>query len=259
MKVGDTVKLKPAMWQGIKPESYGLSFTGEYVVKRSDPDQKYPSIQIEGSAAVWDGGAFQLVKERNTMLVVGDVVKIKSCGWGFCDGDLGKTVKITGTGQYFDRIGYEVEAYNCNLETQVWGCVGPQSFGNNPEVIFNLFSGPEEEKSIERPILEERKKDKIRMELVDQGFPLALLELAKVMTWANNNKGYKDHDWKNIPDAENAFKGAAARHRVKFDGQRSFGSEMLDCTDEESGIIHLAHECFNTLALLELALAGKVK
>lgn len=115
------------------------------------------------------------------------------------------------------------------------------------------------ESGIAKPVLEERKKDKIRMELVDQGFPLALLELAKVMTWANENKGYKDHDWKNIPNAENAFKGAAARHRVKFDAQRSFGNEMLDCTDEESGIIHLAHEAFNVLALLELALAGKVK
>ena len=112
---------------------------------------------------------------------------------------------------------------------------------------------------ITKPVLEERKKDKIRMELVDQGFPLALLELAKVMTWANENKGYKDHDWKNIPNAENAFKGAAARHRVKFDAQRSFGNEMLDCTDEESGVIHLAHEAFNVLALLELALVGKVK
>lgn len=115
------------------------------------------------------------------------------------------------------------------------------------------------EADIEKPILEERKKDKIRMELVDQGFPNALLELAKVMTWANENKGYKDHDWRNIPNAENAFKGAAARHRVKFDAQRSFGNEMLDCTDEESGIIHLAHELFNTMALLELALVGKVK
>ncbi len=110
-----------------------------------------------------------------------------------------------------------------------------------------------------RPDVATRKAGKVRVELVDDGFPFALRELAKVMTWANSNKGYKDHDWKNIPDAENAFKGAAARHRVKFDAQRSFGNEMLDCTDEESGIIHLAHECFNNLALLELALAGKVK
>ena len=107
--------------------------------------------------------------------------------------------------------------------------------------------------------LDERKNGKIRMELVDQGFPLALMELGRVMTWANENKGYKDHDWKQLPDAEKGFKGAAARHRVKFDAQRAFGNEMLDCVDEESGIIHLAHEAFNVLALLELALAGKVK
>lgn len=132
--------------------------------------------------------------------------------------------------------------------------------GNDYEFPANVFElSRRNEESIQKPVLEERKKNKIRMELVDQGFPNALLELAKVMTWANENKGYKDHDWKNIPNAENAFKGAAARHRVKFDAQRSFGNEMLDCTDEESGIIHLAHELFNTMALLELALAGKVK
>lgn len=107
--------------------------------------------------------------------------------------------------------------------------------------------------------LDKRKNGKIRMELVDQGFPLALMELGRVMTWANENKGYKDHDWKQLPDAENGFKGAAARHRVKFDSQRASGFEMIDCVDEESGIIHLAHEAFNVLALLELALAGRVK
>lgn len=199
MKVGDTVKLKPAMWQGMRPEAYGLSFTGEYVVEQYI-DMQYPVIKLEGISGKWDAGAFQAVK----------------------------------------------------LET------GKEFFKRKVEEDYNEDLSPKE-KSIERPVLEERKKDKIRMELVDQGFPLALLEIAKVMTWANNNKGYKDHDWKNIPDAENAFKGAAARHRVKFDAQRSFGNEMLDCTDEESGIIHLAHECFNNLALLELALARKVK
>lgn len=210
MKVGDTVKLKPAMWQGIKPESYGLSFTGEYKVTRVFTELTYPSIQVEGSAAVWDAGAFQVVvKEKEKGVWESSCRECK----------------------YLD--------FPCGKHKEKDALV--------------------KEQSIERPVLEERKKDKIRMELVDQGFPLALLELAKVMTWANNNKGYKDHDWKNIPDAENAFKGAAARHRVKFDAQRGFGNEMLDCTDEESGIIHLAHECFNNLALLELALAGKVK
>jgi len=117
----------------------------------------------------------------------------------------------------------------------------------------------EEEPSIARPILEERKVGKIRMELFDTGFPNAVLEIARMMTWANEHKGYKDNDWKVLPDAENAFKGAAARHRVKLDAQRSFGEDLLDCVDEESNITHLAHECFNNLALLELALVGRIK
>lgn len=116
-----------------------------------------------------------------------------------------------------------------------------------------------EQTSTARPILEERKVGKIRMELFDTGFPNAVLEIARMMTWANEHKGYKDNDWKVLPDAENAFKGAAARHRVKLDAQRSFGEDLLDCVDEESNITHLAHECFNNLALLELALVGKIK
>lgn len=112
---------------------------------------------------------------------------------------------------------------------------------------------------IARPILEERKIGKVRMELFDTGFPNAVLEIARMMTWANKHKGYKDNDWKVLPDAENAFKGAAARHRVKLDAQRSFGEDLLNCVDEESNITHLAHECFNNLALLELALTGKIK
>lgn len=115
------------------------------------------------------------------------------------------------------------------------------------------------ESSIQRPVLEERKVGKVRMELFDSGFPNAVYEIAKVMTWANENKGYKDNDWKTIPDAENAFKGAAARHRVKQNMQRSFGEDLLNCADEESNITHLAHEAFNVLALLELALVGKIK
>lgn len=132
-----------------------------------------------------------------------------------------------------------------------------------PEVVKHHFDSGNwkfvEETSIARPILEERKVGKIRMELFDTGFPNAVLEIARMMTWANEHKGYKDNDWKALPDAENAFKGAAARHRVKLDAQRSFGEDLLNCVDEESNITHLAHECFNNLALLELALVGKIK
>lgn len=62
MKVGDTVKLKPAMWQGIRPEAYGLSFTGEYIISTVYDDQEYPSLRIEGITGTFDVEAFQLVQ-----------------------------------------------------------------------------------------------------------------------------------------------------------------------------------------------------
>ena len=126
-------------------------------------------------------------------------------------------------------------------------------------ILIKTKEHVDSESNIQRPLLEERKVGKVRMELFDSGFPNAVYEIAKVMTWANENKGYKDNDWKTIPDAENAFKGAAARHRVKQNMQRSFGEDLLGCADEESDITHLAHEAFNVLALLELALVGKIK
>lgn len=240
MKVGDTVKLKPAMWQGIKPESYGLSFIGEYVVTEY-LEGEYPSIKLRDFICWFDAGAFQVVvKEKEK-----ELSKFKV-------GD--KVLCVSSDG--FDNLTVDEVYTVSNIYSK--DAIAVKEVKDFVHYNKRFIEAASVE-SIERPVLEERKKDKIRMELVDQGFPLALLELGKVMTWANNNKGYKDHDWKNIPNAENAFKGAAARHRVKFDAQRSFGNEMFDCTDEESGIIHLAHECFNNLALLELALAGKVK
>lgn len=134
------------------------------------------------------------------------------------------------------------------------GETGPEAFYENELELLSVSRS-----SIARPILEERKIGKIRMELFDTGFPNAVLEIARMMTWANEYKGYKDNDWKVLPDAENAFKGAAARHRVKLDAQRSFGEDLLNCVDEESNITHLAHECFNNLALLELVLVGRIK
>ena len=97
-----------------------------------------------------------------------------------------------------------------------------------------------------RPDLNTRKLGKVQMELVDTGFPNALFAISEVMTWAAENKGYKPNDWKNLPDSFMAFTGAAGRHRVK----RLRGEEL----DDESGLLHLAHEAFNVLALLETTL-----
>lgn len=109
-----------------------------------------------------------------------------------------------------------------------------------------------------RPVLETRKVGKIRVELVDDGFPLALREVAKVMTWAQTAKGYKDHDWQNLPNPEIALAAAASRHRSDYIMQRVVdGLPATECVDPESSLIHKAHEAFGVLAQLELALRGK--
>ena len=111
-----------------------------------------------------------------------------------------------------------------------------------------------------RPNLEDRKVGKVRVELVDDGFPLALREIAKVMTWAQTAKGYKDHDWQNLPNPEQALSGATSRHRSDNIIQRMVdGLDAKDCVDSESEILHKAHEAFGVLAQLELILRGKIK
>ena len=102
-----------------------------------------------------------------------------------------------------------------------------------------------------RPVLEDRKVGKVRVELVDKGFPNALWELAKLMTWAQEAKGYKDHDWKNLPDAKNSLPAAASRHRQKHNLEEFY--------DDESELHHKVSEAFGVLAELELILTGKIK
>lgn len=111
-----------------------------------------------------------------------------------------------------------------------------------------------------RPNLEDRKVGKVRVELVDDGFPLALREIAKVMTWAQTAKGYKDHDWQNLPNPEQALSAATSRHRTDNIIQRQVGKvAAIECTDHESNILHKAHEAFGVLAQLELILRGVIK
>lgn len=115
------------------------------------------------------------------------------------------------------------------------------------------------QQTITRPVLEERKVGKVKMQLFDEGFPNAILEIAKVMGWAEENKGYKPNDFKNLPNAETEFSAAASRHRVKGFIQKAQGIPAIERTDEESNIVHLAHAAFNVLAELELVLTGKIK
>lgn len=120
-----------------------------------------------------------------------------------------------------------------------------------PTLIKRPLDAPIDTLGMYRPDLNTRKLGKIQMELVDMGFPNAMYAIAQVMTWAAENKGYKPNDWKNLPDSFMAFTGASGRHRVK----RLKGEDL----DDESGLLHLAHEAFNILALLETTLLGDNK
>lgn len=141
---------------------------------------------------------------------------------------------------------------------KVWVKVHGEGTAFFYEDHLKLF-GTEVESSIARPILTERKVGKVRMDLFNEGFPNAVLEIAKVMTWANENKGYKDHDWKGLPNADKDIPAAASRHGIKQLIQKAKGVPAIERTDEESNIVHLAHQAFNILAELELVLTGKIK
>ena len=193
--------------------------------------------------------------ERNYSLEVGDVVLIEAGGWGFVDEDENKYVEVEGFGDYFGEPGVKVKPYQCVLETSKGcgsigdqGVIGYESFGTAPMILLNTLE--ESKENPFNPSLETRKNDKNQMELVDTGFPNALLMLGEVMTWAAKNKGYLANDWKEIPNPQMSLLGAASRHRNK----RLKGEEF----DDESGLPHLAHECFNVMAQLELLIMGKL-
>ena len=59
---------------------------------------------------------------------------------------------------------------------------------------------------------------------------------------------YTRHGWLYVPDGRNRYADAAMRHWLA----RHAGEEV----DPQSGLLHLAHECWNKLAELEFALRG---
>lgn len=134
---------------------------------------------------------------------------------------------------YFSGVGLGVAAY--------------PEHDDKPDTIPHLI----EQLGMYRPNLSDRKIGKVRVELVDKGFPNALWELAKLMTWAQEAKGYKDHDWKNLPDAKNSLPAAASRHRQQHNRGEFY--------DDESKLYHKVSEAFGVLAELELILTGVIK
>ena len=97
-----------------------------------------------------------------------------------------------------------------------------------------------------RVISEGKKYDtgKNRMGLVLQGFSNALWEVGRVGTFGA--KKYGEFNWCYLDNAKSRYKDALFRHLFQY----MQGKDL----DDESGIKHLSHACWNALALLEFEL-----
>lgn len=153
-----------------------------------------------------------------------------------------KTIEITAVEIYQNDFEKVVDNYFSGVGLGV-----AAEHDDKPDTIPHLI----EQLGMYRPNLSDRKVGKVRVELVDKGFPNALWELAKLMTWAQEAKGYKDHDWKNLPDAKNSLPAAASRHRQQHNRGEFY--------DDESKLYHKVSEAFGVLAELELILTGVIK
>lgn len=100
---------------------------------------------------------------------------------------------------------------------------------------------------------------KTQPDLLEQGFPRALRLVQATLDYGK--KKYEAHSWQKVPDGLARYNSAARRHRqardleaVPADGFHA----VLEATDEESGLPHIAHEVVCLLMMIELNLAANV-
>lgn len=82
--------------------------------------------------------------------------------------------------------------------------------------------------------------NKPRVDLIFDGMPLALLEVARVATFGAAK--YSEHGWLKVPNGFQRYTAAMDRHRLQE-------GEFID---RDSGLAHAAHCAWNALARLEL-------
>jgi hypothetical protein len=82
--------------------------------------------------------------------------------------------------------------------------------------------------------------NKPRVDLVFDGFALALTEVARVATFGAAK--YSEHGWLQVPNGFERYTAAMDRHRLQHG------------LDDDSGLLHAAHLAWNALARLEIML-----
>ena len=83
---------------------------------------------------------------------------------------------------------------------------------------------------------------KVRMHLITGGMARAITEVAKVGTFGAAK--YSDNGWVSVPDGFRRYEDAQQRHAAK--------RHMGETHDEDSHLLHLAHEAWNAMAKLDL-------
>lgn len=89
---------------------------------------------------------------------------------------------------------------------------------------------------------------KVRVGLMFKGFPRALMAVAEVVTFGADK--YTPLGFLEVENGEERYDDAKGRHILE--GQ-------LSDYDEDSGLLHIAHEAWNSLAKLEFYLREKEK
>lgn len=85
---------------------------------------------------------------------------------------------------------------------------------------------------------------KLKPTLLLDDMPLAINEILKVLQFGAEK--YSEGNWLKVPNGIDRYRNAADRHRL-----------AIDELDDESGMMHLAHEATSVLMLLELKLREK--
>lgn len=87
---------------------------------------------------------------------------------------------------------------------------------------------------------------KLRWDLL----PLTLIEdIVKIYTFGAQK--YGENNWQKLKDGYNRYKAAMFRHLMEF--------EKGHVNDNESGLNHLAHMCWNAIAMMYMAKPIEVK
>jgi hypothetical protein len=110
---------------------------------------------------------------------------------------------------------------------------------------------PQNEETVAKPpagMGAKHDQGKVRPSLILSGFPRAILAVAEVGMYGLTM--HPEGSWKEVPNGVVRFLDAKDRHRL-------YGA--IDPLDPDSNLLHLAHECWNALAALELILTEKEK